>query len=161
LSFAATMLGAVVVVFVIGLNGGDRALAAQLAIDHFTCFQFRPGHAGIDAPTAAARWKEDYGWLLSVPGSAPAEQLEFVGVRHCVSTQGASAHMMYRWRGQPLSVYVINSVAKSDVHLERLVASIGEQEVIWSDSGRTYAVVARALPDDLARIAHYLRESAR
>src|SRR6478609_6718687 len=73
LSFAATMLGAVVVVFVIGLNGGDRALAAQLAIDHFTCFQFGPGRAGIDPPTAAARWKEDYGWLLSIPGSATAE----------------------------------------------------------------------------------------
>ena len=99
-----------------------RALAAQLAIDHVECFQFAAGprRRSIRRPRRRAG-RRTTGGCSRCPGSAPAEQLEFVDVRRCVSTQGASAHMMYRWRGQPLSVYVINSVAKSDVHLERLV----------------------------------------
>jgi len=52
-------------------------------------------------------------------------------------------------------------VSKSDVHVERLVSSLGEQAVIWADAGRTYAVVGRPGPEDLTHIAHYLRESAR
>jgi hypothetical protein len=68
---------------------------------------------------------------------------------------------MYRWHGDPLSVYVLNSVSKSDLHVERLVSSLGEQAVMWTEAGRTYAVVGRARSDDLTRIAHYLRESAR
>ena len=161
LSFAATMLLAVVVVFLFGINGGDRALAAQLAIDHVKCFQFAPDHADADPIRVVDRWKAAYGWLLTVPRSAPQEQLELLDVRRCMSTQGSSAHIMYRWHGQPLSVYVLNSVPKSDVHVERLVSSLGEQTVMWSEAGRTYAVVGRARPEDLTHIAHYLRESAR
>jgi hypothetical protein len=33
--------------------------------------------------------------------------------------------------------------------------------VIWSDAGRTYAVVGRGPPGDLEHIAHYLRAAAR
>jgi len=161
LSFAATMVVGVTVVFLIVINGGDKALAAQLAIDHVKCFQFAPEHGSLDPITAADRWKAAYGWLLAVPRSAPLEQLELLDVRRCMSTQGGSAHIMYKWHGEPLSVYVLNSVSKSDVHVERLVSSIGEQAVIWTDGGRTYAVVGRAKPDDLTHIAHYLRESAR
>jgi anti-sigma factor RsiW len=161
LSFAATMLLAVIVVFLIGINGGDRALAAQLAIDHVKCFKFAPDRADADPIRAADRWKETYGWLLAVPHSAQEEQLELLGVRRCISTQGSSAHIMYKWHGQPLSVYVLNSVPKSDVHVERLVSSLGEQTVMWTEGGRTYAVVGKAGPEDITHIAHYLRQSAR
>lgn len=165
LSFAATMLLAVVVVFLIGINGGDRALAAQLAIDHVKCFKFAPDHAdadaGADPVRAAERWKEVYGWLIAVPRNAPEEELQLLDVRRCISTQGLSAHMLYKWHGQPLSVYVLNSVPKSDVHVERLVSSLGEQTVMWTEAGRTYAVVGKARPEDLTHIAHYLRQTAR
>jgi hypothetical protein len=155
------MIIGVTTVFLIVINGGDRALAAQLAIDHVKCFQFAPEHGGVDSITAAERWKAAYGWLLAVPRNEPREELELLDVRRCLSTQGSSAHIMYKWHGQPLSVYVLNSVSKSDVHVERLITSIGERAVIWNDGGRTYAVVGRAQPDDLTHIAHYLRESAR
>ncbi|MEO7272256.1 MAG: zf-HC2 domain-containing protein [Vicinamibacterales bacterium] len=161
LSFAATMIIGVTAVFLIVINGGDKALAASLAIDHVKCFQFAPEHGSVDPITAAERWKVAYGWLLAIPNSASVEQLELLEVRRCLSTQGGSAHIMYRWHGEPLSVYVLNSVAKSDGHVERLVTSVGEQAVIWSDGGRTYAVVGRAKPADLTHIAHYLREFAR
>jgi len=161
LSFAATMLLAVVVVFLLGINGGDRALAAQLAIDHLKCFKFAPDHADTDPVSAAAQWQADYGWAVAVPHDEPQEELELLHVRRCMSTQGSSAHIMYKWHGQPLSVYILNSVPKSDMRVERLVASLGEQTVMWTDQGRTYAVVGQARPEDLTHIAHRLRESAR
>ena len=122
---------------------------------------FTKAHTEVDSGTAGEVWKASYGWLISVPKSAPVEQLELLDVRRCMSTQGASAHIMYRWRGQPLSVYVLNSVPRSDVHVEQIVARVGQEAIIWSDAGRTYAVVGRGLPPDLEHIAHYLRASTR
>jgi anti-sigma factor RsiW len=160
-SFAATILLAVAAVFFMGLNGSVEALATQLALDHVKCFQFSPPHAEVDSAMASETWKASYGWLINVPKSAPVEQLELLDVRRCMSTQGASAHIMYRWRGQPLSVYVLNSVPKSDIRVERLVSRVGQEAIIWSDAGRTYAVVGRGPPNDLQHIARYLRASTR
>jgi anti-sigma factor RsiW len=161
LSFAATVLLAIAAVFFTTLNGSVEALATQLALDHVKCFQFAPAHAEVDPVVASNLWKRTYGWLISVPTSAAAEQLELLDVRRCMSTQGASAHIMYKWRGQPLSVYVLNSTPGFDARAERLVSRMGQKAVIWSDAGRTYAVVGRGPPTDLEHIAHYLRASAR
>jgi anti-sigma factor RsiW len=161
LSFAATIVLAVAAVFFTTLNGSVEALATQLALDHVKCFQLSPAHAEVDAGVASVAWNRSYGWLINVPRSQPVEQLELLDVRRCMSTQGTSAHIMYRWRGKPLSVYVLNSVPKSDVTVERLVSRVGQDAIIWSDAGRTYAVVGREPRNDLEHIAHYLRASAR
>jgi anti-sigma factor RsiW len=161
LSFAATVLLAVAAVFFTTFNGSAEALATQLALDHVKCFQFAPAHAEVDPIVASSLWKKTYGWLISVPTSAPVEQLELLDVRRCMSTQGASAHIMYKWRGQPLSVYVLNSTPAFDPGVERLVSRLGQKAVIWSDSGRTYAVVGRGPPNELEHLAKYMRTSAR
>ena len=151
LSFAATILLAIAGVFTWGLNGSVEALATQLALDHVKCFQFAPAHAEIDPGVAGEAWNRTYGWLINVPRSEPVEQL-------------ASAHIMYRWRGKPLSLYVLNSVPKSDARAERLVSRLGQEAIIWSDAGRTYAVIARGgreQRNDLEHIAHYVRASAK
>ncbi len=74
---------------------------------------------------------------------------------------------MYRWRGTPLSVYVLNGVPKSDVPMEtrlpageRQLSTIGQQEIIWSAGGRTYAVVGKGQRSDLERVAQYVRTAA-
>ncbi len=161
LSFAATVLLAVAAVFFMGLNGSVEALATQLALDHVKCFQFAPEHADVDSKVAGEAWHRSYAWLISVPRSEPVEQLELLGVRRCLSTQGASAHIMYRWRGHPLSMFVLNSEPKARVSPERLVSRVGQEAVIWTDGGRTYAVVSRGQRTDLERIAHHMRASAR
>jgi anti-sigma factor RsiW len=161
LSFAATVLLAVAAVFFTTLNGSAEALATQLAMDHVKCFQFAPAHAEVDPVVASSLWKKTYGWLISVPTSAPVEQLELLDVRRCISTQGASAHIMYKWRGHPLSVYVLNSAPTFDPGAERLVSRLGQKAVIWTEAGRTYAVVGRGLPNELEHIAHYMRVSAK
>jgi anti-sigma factor RsiW len=167
LSFAATLLLAVSAVFIIGLNGSVEALATQLAMDHVKCFQLSPVHGTVDASAAGQAWYQHYGWLLRIPRSQPTEQLELVDVRRCLSTEGITAHLMYRWRGTPLSVYVLNSVPKSDAPIEtrlssreRQLSTIGQQEIIWSAGGRTYAVVGKGQRSDLERVAQYVRTAA-
>src|SRR6476646_2205398 len=108
LSFAATLLLAVAGVFLAGLNRNVEALATGLAADHVKCFQLAPDHAMVEPADAGAKWQRRYGWSLTVPRSEPVEQLELLDVRRCMSIEGATAHILYKWRGSPLSVYVLN-----------------------------------------------------
>jgi anti-sigma factor RsiW len=165
LSLAATLVLAVGWVFLFGLNDRVEALAAQLALDHVKCFQFPPApRAARDAATLSREWTAAQGWAISVPSSLPAEQLELVGVRRCLSTQGRIAHIMYRWHGAPLSVYVLNSTVTGAFatapSTEAIVAKLGERAVIWSSGRRTYAVVGQGRPADLEHVAAYVRRTA-
>ena len=162
LSLAATLLLAVSGVFLFGLNNRVEALAAQLALDHMKCFQFAPGHAGaVDAHAVADEWTTSHGWALQVPSSAPGQRLELLGVRRCLSTEGLTAHLMYRWRGQPLSVFVLNHASPRTNEVEQVVDRMGQEAIIWSAGNRTYAVVARARPSELEQIVRYVRTNAR
>ena len=165
LSLAATLVLAVGWVFLFGLNDRVEALAAQLALDHVKCFQFPPApRAGRDAATISREWSAAQGWTISVPSSLPAEQLELVGVRRCLSTQGRVAHIMYKWHGAPLSVYVLNRTLTGALATpqanEAIVAKLGERAVIWSSGRRTYAVVGQGRPEELEHVAAYVRRTA-
>jgi anti-sigma factor RsiW len=166
LSLAATLLLAVGGLVIFGLGSEVEALAAQLAIDHKTCVQFAAGSATLDASAAGRDWETRYGWALKVPATTTAERLELVAARRCFSSKGGAAHLIYRWRGQPLSVYVINESLedlRSRAHGGALFESIeklGEQAVIWSKGERTYAVVARGPTPDLMHVAAYVSQAA-
>ena len=157
LSLAATLVLAVAGVFVFGLNDRVEALAASLAIDHVKCFKVGGSHAHADASGAARDWEQDQGWPIVVPQSEPAQQLTLVDVRRCFTTDGRSAHMMYRWRGAPLSLYVL----PEDVGRDRVVDKMGHEAVIWCANRRTYAVVADGHPQDLAEVVDYMKAHAR
>jgi anti-sigma factor RsiW len=157
LSLAATLLLAVAGVFVFGINDRVQALAGSLALDHKKCFQLAPDHATVDAATAARDWAARQGWTLAVPETAPGEQLELLDVRRCLSTLGLSAHIMYRWRGRPLSVFVMKGAPARRDSLDRYVEVLGEDAVLWTSNGRTYAVVGRAPRADLQQVARYVR----
>ena len=160
LSMAATLVLAVAGVFLWGLKDGVEALGAQLAVDHVKCFEFASPPTVIpDAKALAREWADARGWMIKVPDSQPAEQLELLGVRRCISTEGLTAHLMYKWRGQPLSVYVLNSQHPRVTTVPRLVEQLGQEELIWSKGGRTYAVVARGSVPDIEQIAEYVRRA--
>lgn len=161
LSMVATLVLAVAGVFIYGLKGGTEALAAQLAIDHVKCFEFASPPIVIpDAKVLGREWAEARGWTVKVPESAPVEQLELLGMRRCISTEGLTAHLMYKWRGQPLSVYVLNSEHPRVGPVPRLVEQLGQEAIIWSKGGRTYAVVTRGRPSDIEHVAQYVQRSA-
>jgi anti-sigma factor RsiW len=161
LSMVATLVLAVAGVFVYGLKGGTEALAAQLAVDHVKCFEFAAPPTIIpDAKTLGREWAESRGWTVKVPESEANEQLELLGIRRCISTEGLTAHLMYKWRGQPLSVYILNSGHPRVGPVPRLVERLGQKEIIWSKGGRTYAVVARGSPSEIEHVALYVQRSA-
>ncbi len=164
LSLAATLVLAVGWVFLFGLNNRVEALAAQLALDHVKCFKFPPSHAPRDAASVSREWSAAQGWPISVPSSLASEHLELLGVRRCLSTEGRIAHIMYRWHGDPLSVYVLNrsvkGVAETRPATEEIVPKLGEEAVIWSSAGRTYAVVGHGRASDLQHVAAYVRQAA-
>lgn len=157
LSLAATLVLAVAGVFVFGLNDRVEALAASLAVDHVKCFRSigNPSHA--DASVAARDWQHDQGWPIVVPQSEPAQQLTLVDVRRCFTTDGRSAHMMYTWRGAPLSLYVL----PEDLGRDQVIDKMGREAVIWSANRRTYAVVADGHPQGLAQVVDYMKAHAR
>jgi len=160
LSMAATLVLAVAGVFLYGLKDGVEALGAQLAVDHVKCFEFASPPTLIpDAKQLAREWADARGWTIKIPESQPAEQLELLGVRRCISTAGLTAHLMYKWRGQPLSVYVLKSQHPRVGAMPRLVEQLGQEELIWSKGGRTYAVVTRGRAPDIEQIADYVQRS--
>jgi hypothetical protein len=70
---------------------------------------------------------------------------------------------MYRWRGAPLSVFVLNRAVRGRADgpaAEEIIPKLGEQSVIWTAAGRTYAVVGRGNPSDLQHLAAYVRRNA-
>ena len=161
LSVAATLVLAVAGVFLFGLSDRVDVFAAQLALDHVTCFKFASDRMTSGDSAALGRdWNTKQGWALRVPSSAPAERLELLGVRRCGSSEGRVAHMMYRWRGEPLSVYVLPASIASSRVVQNVVDTLGHEAVVWSKDGRTYAVVARGDPAELARVASYVRTKA-
>lgn len=161
LSLAAALLLAVSGVLFFAGNHVE-VLAAQLAVDHVKCFQFAPDRGAVDPIAEAGKWERVYGWPLKVPATSAVQDLQLLGVRRCVSSEGRVAHMMYRWRGEPLSVFVLNSRAGAaddpGAGIEASIRRIGEQAVIWSRGDRTYAVVARGEAAAVQQVARYVRK---
>jgi anti-sigma factor RsiW len=163
LSLAATLVLATAVLLLFGIGSTVETYAAQLAADHLKCFQFPPDAAPMDAAVAGRNWEARNGWPLKVAASTRAEELELIGVRRCGSTHGRVAHLLYRWHGVPLSVYVLNRSLDDDpgdgTAAQHSVYKLGEHAIVWFDRGRTYAVVAQRRVPDLEQVTGYLRHA--
>lgn len=160
LSVAATIVLAIAGVFLFSPNNRVEALATQLTVDHMTCFQFAPErlhHA--DATTAEHEWLARQRWGIHVPESSAANQLELLGVRRCGMASGRVAHILYKWRGEPLSVFVVPRTMKGTVPQEP-VDRLGHEAIIWSSRDRTYVILARGSSSDLQPVVAYLKARA-
>jgi anti-sigma factor RsiW len=161
LSMVATLALAIAGVFLWGVGGSVEALGMQLAADHVKCFEFAsPPTVLPDARALGREWAQARGWAVKVPESAVDEQLELLGIRRCISTEGRTAHIMYKWRGQPLSVYVLNSKHPRVGSSPQVVERLGQEEIIWSKGNRTYAIVTRGHRSDIEHVALYVQRSA-
>jgi anti-sigma factor RsiW len=162
LSVAATLIIAVAGAFILGINDRVEALAAQLAIDHVTCFQLAPERLQhTDAATAAHEWIQKQGWAIEVPASSATAGLELLGVRRCTMSGGRVAHVMYMWHGHPLSIFVVPHTIRGIPDQQEVVEKFGHEAVIWSGSDRTYVLLARARPAELQTVIGYARANAK
>ena len=166
LSLAASGGLAAALLLIFGWSSSVETYAAQLADDHVSCFRVPPEGGLVNAASLAAAWQSSNGWPLTIPESSDEHGLTLLGVRRCGSTQGVVAHVLYRWWGQPLSVYVLNDTvdrivdASHNPQAHDTVAANGEHAVMWTRNGRTYAVVARGRPADVEAVAAYIRTAA-
>jgi anti-sigma factor RsiW len=161
LSLAATLVLAVAGAFMLGLNNQVEALAAQLTLDHLMCFQFAPERAmHADSADAGRAWAASQGWPLQIPASSADAQLELLGVRRCFMSGKHVAHVLYKWRGQPLSVFVVPQRLRRS-QANEIVEKFGHEAVVWSAGDRTYVVLARGRPSELEPVVGYVRANAR
>lgn len=155
LAAAATIVLAVATVFGLGLNNKVQALAFQMTLDHVKCARFNSSPTPADPVAAAQQWTAKYGWPLTVPPSSEPAGLELRAVRRCAVTDGRVAHLIYQWRGEPLSVYVLPSKALEG---SWTVKGFGHGSVMWSQNGRTYVVLAGASKrPGLEGVVQYMR----
>jgi len=160
LTLAAT-LALVAVTFFFTFSRSAEVLAAQLAADHVKCFKFSPDPARqIDAKALSDEWARTRGWAIHIPTGSVDQDLTLVDVRRCGSSDGIAAHLMYKWRGTPLSVYVMNSESRRARQQQEFVETLGQEAVVWKDRGRTYVIVAQAQPRDLEPVVRYVKTTA-
>ena len=162
LSLAASLVLVAAVFLVFGWGSSVETYAAQLAADHLKCFQFPPdAPSTVDVTVLGMTWQKTSGWPLKVAASSPSEQLQLLGVRRCGSSRGRVAHLLYKWRGEPLSVYVLNHRfdRAPDAAHDHDFNKLGEHAIVWTERERTYAVVASRRLADLHNAAVYVRRS--
>jgi len=139
MSLAATLVLVVAAFFALGLTDKAQALAFQTTIDHVKCVRFNNSSAPADPIVEAQRWMTKYGWPVKL-ADARAADLELRAVRRCGVTDGSVAHVIYQWKGEPLSVYVLpGDVIRHAQEVQRF----GHNAIMWGQNGRTYIMLTK------------------
>jgi anti-sigma factor RsiW len=120
-------------------DAGTPVLAAQLTLDHVKCFKLNSQRVTGSPAALADYWRDHYGWPITVPSGADPD-LRLTGVRRCGSSDGQTAHIMYKFNGKPVSLFVARHAADR-VRTARTVNVFGEEAVVWSTADRTYVLV--------------------
>ena len=149
LSMAAALVlvtGGVLLYALTGLS--PTVLAAQLTLDHVTCFAVHDADSPVDQRASEEQYERAYGGDIRLP-RADIGGLQLVNMRRCFCGEGVAAHAMYRLHGKPVSLYVIPDAnrgrASSDV--------FGHDAVMWSNGNTTYVLVSREPRSTLEALA--------
>lgn len=154
LSIAAALALVVGGVVLYGLSGLPTVLAAQLTLDHVTCFAVHASSAAVDPRKSEARYAREYGQVVRLPRATVAG-LQLVGVRRCYCGEGAAAHAMYRLHGRAVSLYIIPDASRA-----RASADVfGHDAVIWSNADTTYVLISREPETALQELASAMNGS--
>lgn len=157
LAFAATVLMAVAGAFVYRVTAGaPQAIAAELAADHAKCFTLNTilrTHQSIGEVEAYLR--SGFDWEAELPTHAERADLHLVGSRPCLYERGKVAHIMYRHRGVPVSIFMLPGVQ----HASNALHAFGHDAIIWNDNHRTFVLIAKAPPEQLQQVATFVKAS--
>ena len=136
-------------------QGSATVLAAQLVADHVKCFFTVATTVPLDPVQVGDRLKRQYGFDVPVPAGNDALGLRLIGARRCISSDGRTAHLLYSWNGESVSLYVIPDEIRpaADVHV------MGHDGRLWSRHNRTYVLVSQAPDRDLAPIVAYMQRA--
>lgn len=149
LSMAAALLFVVGGVLLYALTGlSPTVLAAQLAVDHVTCFAIHGSDVPVDVRASEEQYARDYGGEIHLPRVSSAA-LQLVAVRRCFCGEGIAAHAMYRLDGRPVSLYVISGARRDRVSTD----VFGHDAVMWSKHNATYVLLSREPRETLEALA--------
>ena len=131
-----------------------RLLAAELCADHVKCFAANNLLGTHEAPAAVeSSMLSAFGWRLHLPAQFDASGLELVGARRCLYGEGKVAHLMYRDRGRPVSIYML----PKSVRPEEFVEVLGHEVAIWSSGDRTFVLITRGSRDEVQQMASFVK----
>jgi anti-sigma factor RsiW len=128
----------------------SRVLAAELAADHMKCFAINGVLRTHQEPaTVESSVLSGFGWRMQLPSAASAAGLELVGSRPCMYGEGKIAHIMYRHRGEAVSLFMLPRESRA----QEMVEVLGHKAAIWCDRDRTFVLLAREPKEDVERLA--------
>lgn len=156
----AGAMAVIVLTAVVGygaLTHSPTLLVAGLTLDHLKCFALDGRTAPADARAVGASLEKDYGWRVSIPAGVAAQALTLVGARRCLSSDGTTAHVMYRHEGRAVSLFVLPAGA---THAATATSFAGYPARIWSRGGRTYVLVGSENDARMQPVAEYFRAAA-
>jgi anti-sigma factor RsiW len=166
-ALAATLVIVVGGAFVyVSTDRSTRVLAAELTADHVKCFGVMNTLLGTSADrvTIENAMLSTFGWQMHVPEAFGGSGLELVGARPCLYAKGKMAHLMYRHNGHPVSVFMIPNMTRPESPgtpgiKDEVVDVMGHEATVWSVGGRTFIVVAREPPADVAQVVSFVQAS--
>lgn len=157
LPLAATVLLAIAGVVAFGLvSERSTALAQQVVTDHLRCVKLTLGKPPADRIQMAERWQKSRGWFIALPASSPNDDVEFIALRRCLHGGGEMAHALYRHQGRLVSLFIFPDDGRWGAKREIM----GQRATIWSQHGRTYAVVDDGSPADVERLVAFFARAA-
>lgn len=136
----------------------DTVLAAQLTADHVKCFRVfaRDNSPGLDAADVEHHLRDEYGWDVHVPPSAPEQGIQLIGARRCLYGEGTMPHVMYRVNGKNVSLYILAATRRPPAEL----TALGHRSRIWSRGATTFVMVWSDSDADLVRATQYVMQKA-
>jgi anti-sigma factor RsiW len=155
LSLAAAALLALAVTWFGRLDAGTSVLAAQVTLDHMKCAKFNSSRVAGSPSQLAAYWRETAGWPIIVPAAIDTGDLRLSGIRRCASSEGQTAHIMYSYRGRPVSLFIAREDSPRTAQDFDL---FGHETIVWSADERTYLLVGDESRQDLQAIAALIRQ---
>jgi anti-sigma factor RsiW len=160
-ALAATLvLAAAGVVVNLATRASVQVVAAELAADHVKCSMVnsilgtRHDHGAVEGWLASA-----FSWVADLPDASEEAGLELVGARTCLYGEGRVAHVMYRYEGRPVSVFMLPETERARDIVEMEV--LGHREAVWSQDGRTFVLVTTEPEAETRRLASYVRTALR
>lgn len=156
LAGAATGMVAVALIALAEIVRPVPLFAAQAALDHLKCARLGPQAASSDPHTIEASWKAWQGWDLHVP-TGQAAGLRLLGYRRCLLTEGKVAHLLYEQGGRTVSLIVLPHGPETP---EAELEMFGQDAVLWTSHGLTYALVGPGGRGALTNAAHLLQQEA-
>jgi anti-sigma factor RsiW len=150
-ALAASLMLIVGAAFLYQLTASSsRVLAAELAADHMKCFAIN-GVLGThqEPATVESSMLSGFGWRMHLPSAGSEAGLELVGSRPCMYGEGKIAHIMYRHRGEAVSLFMLPRESRA----QEIVEVLGHKAAIWCDRDRTFVLLAREPKEEVERLA--------